>query len=58
MLFRSEKYAPADRISHPTLGLGVVQGVVGSGKVTVLFEDRKVVLVHGRPPAAMPAALA
>jgi hypothetical protein len=53
----SEKYAPADRISHPKLGLGVVQALVGAGKISVLFADRKVVLVHGRPAAALPAAL-
>ncbi len=51
----SEKYAAADRISHPTLGLGVVQGQAGNGKISVFFEDRKVVLVHGRPAPAMPS---
>jgi hypothetical protein len=54
----SEKYAPADRIAHPKLGLGVVQALLGAGKISVLFADRKIVLVHGRPAAAMPAALA
>ncbi len=51
----SENYAAGDRISHPKLGLGVVQGQVGVGKVSVLFENRKVVLVHGRPAPAMPS---
>jgi hypothetical protein len=44
----SEKYAAGDRISHPKLGLGVVQGQAGAGKISVFFDDRKVVLVHGR----------
>jgi len=51
----SERYAAGDRISHPKLGLGVVQGQAGAGKISVLFEDRKVVLVHGRPAPAMPS---
>jgi hypothetical protein len=51
----SEKYAAGDRISHAKLGLGVVQGPAGSGKISVFFEDRKVVLVHGRSAPAMPS---
>jgi hypothetical protein len=47
-----DRYAPGDRIDHPKLGLGVCQGAVGAGKISVLFDDRKVLLVHGRsaPP--------
>jgi len=48
----SERYAPGDRISHEKLGLGVVQGIVGACKMSVLFEDRKVVLVQDRPVGA------
>src|SRR5262245_46859872 len=51
----SEKYAAGDRISHPKLGLGVVQGQAGAGKISVLFDDRKVVLVHGRSAPALPS---
>jgi hypothetical protein len=45
----SERFAPGDRISHPKLGLGVVQGIVGPCKMAVLFDDRKIVLVQDRP---------
>jgi hypothetical protein len=45
----SESYAAGDRIQHPTLGLGVVQGPAGMGKIVVLFEGKKSVLVHERP---------
>jgi len=49
----TEHYTAGDRIEHPTLGLGVVQGLAGSGKIRVLFDERKSVLVHDRPaPAA------
>jgi hypothetical protein len=44
-----ESYAPGDRIQHPTLGLGVVQGTAGRGKISVLFGDDKRLLVHERP---------
>lgn len=47
----SEVYRAGDRIDHPTLGLGVVQGSAGQGKVNVLFGERKSVLVHERPLA-------
>jgi hypothetical protein len=50
-----ERYSAGDRISHPKLGLGVVQGPAGAGKISVFFEDRKVVLVHGRPSPPMPS---
>ena len=44
----SETFASGDRIEHPTLGPGVVQGDAGPGKIHVLFDERKVLLVHGR----------
>ena len=44
----SETFERGDRIEHKTLGLGVVQGIAGNGKITVLFGERKSVLVHGR----------
>lgn len=44
----TESFASGDRIEHPTLGLGVVQGDAGPGKIHVLFDERKVLLVHGR----------
>lgn len=54
----SEHYAAGDRISHPKLGLGVVQGAMGAGKIHVRFDDRKVVLVHARPAASLGAPIA
>jgi hypothetical protein len=43
-----ESYEPGDRIEHPTLGLGVVQSIAGVGKISVLFDDKKSLLVHER----------
>lgn len=43
-----ESYEPGDRIDHPTLGVGVVQAIAGIGKIAVLFDDRKSLLVHER----------
>jgi hypothetical protein len=48
----TESYRPGDRIEHPTLGVGVVQGVAGREKVRVRFDDRESVLVHERGGAA------
>jgi hypothetical protein len=49
----TEHYVAGDRIQHPTLGTGVVQGTAGPGKINVHFDDRRSVLVHDRPsPAA------
>ena len=48
----TESYRSGDRIEHPTLGVGVVQGAVGRGKVRVRFEDRESVLVHERGAGA------
>ncbi|MDX1649514.1 MAG: hypothetical protein R3263_06640 [Myxococcota bacterium] len=47
----TERYEPGDRIEHPTLGLGVVQGAAGPTKIRVLFDGRKSLLVHDRPPS-------
>lgn len=45
----SEHYVAGDRIKHPTLGSGVVQGAAGPGKINVQFDDdRRSVLVHDR----------
>ncbi len=55
----TELFERGDRIQHSTLGLGVVQGIAGNGKISVLFEDgeRKSVLVHGRPaPSGVPSS--
>jgi len=48
----TESYGSGDRIDHPTLGLGVVQGVAGNGKISVLFGEKKSLLVHERPEHA------
>lgn len=48
----SDHYTAGDRIEHPTLGLGVVQGIAGTGKIRVHFDERKSVLVHDRAPSA------
>ncbi len=47
----TEHYTEGDRIQHATLGVGVVQGGAGPGKIRVLFDDRRAVLVHDRPAA-------
>jgi len=44
-----ESYEPGDRIAHKNLGEGVVQGVVGRGKIAVLFGEDKKLLIHERP---------
>jgi hypothetical protein len=44
-----EVYYPGDRIDHPSLGLGVVQGAAGPTKMRVLFGEETRVLVHARP---------
>jgi hypothetical protein len=45
----TESYRAGDRIFHPTLGTGVVQSSAGVGKVRVLFDGKKALLVHQRP---------
>lgn len=44
----SESFSRGDRIEHPKLGVGVVQGIAGSKKVRVRFDGREIVLVHQR----------
>jgi hypothetical protein len=44
----NDSYRSGDRIEHPTLGVGVVQGLAGRGKIRVRFDDRESVLVHER----------
>jgi hypothetical protein len=44
----TDHYVAGDRIQHPTLGTGVVQGLAGPGKINVHFDDRRSVLVHDR----------
>ncbi len=46
----SERFTVGDRISHPTLGEGVVEADV-IGKVTVAFASGKKTLVHGKSPS-------
>jgi hypothetical protein len=45
----TESYQAGDRIQHPTLGTGVVQGGAGHGKILVRFDEKKSLLVHERP---------
>jgi hypothetical protein len=47
----SDHYAAGDRVQHPVLGLGVVQGSAGLGKVKIQFDAREAVLVHDRRAA-------
>lgn len=51
----TDSYRSGDRIEHPTLGVGVVQGVAGRGKVRVRFDGRESVLVHERGAVAAAA---
>ena len=44
----SDSYRAGDRIAHPKLGTGVVQGSAGAGKIRVRFDERLSVLVHER----------
>jgi hypothetical protein len=44
-----ESFEPGDQITHPNLGTGVVQGIMGRGKISVLFADEMKLLVHERP---------
>ena len=48
----SEQYLAGDRISHPVLGEGVVQGLAGDGKIRVRFDESEKVLVHERVASA------
>ncbi len=51
-------FKPGQRIQHPTLGLGVVQGAAGEGKIEVLFDDKRSLLVHERAPRGGASAAA
>jgi hypothetical protein len=44
----TDSYCAGDRIAHPKLGTGVVQGVAGPGKIRVRFDERQSLLVHER----------
>jgi hypothetical protein len=44
-----DSYEAGDRISHTKLGDGVVQGIVGRGKIEVLFGEERKLLIHERP---------
>ena len=44
-----DSYERGDRLNHKTLGEGVVQGVVGRGKIAVMFGDERKLLIHERP---------
>ncbi|HIG72467.1 MAG: hypothetical protein ABGX04_16050 [Myxococcales bacterium] len=43
-----DSYERGDRLAHTKLGEGVVQGVVGRGKIAVMFGEEKKLLVHER----------
>ena len=43
-----DSYERGDRINHSKLGEGVVQGVVGRGKIAVMFGEEKKLLIHER----------
>ncbi len=43
-----DSYERGDRINHSKLGEGVVQGVVGRGKIAVMFGEDKKLLIHER----------
>ncbi len=43
-----DSYDRGDRIRHKNLGEGVVQGVVGRGKIAVMFGEEKKLLIHER----------
>ncbi len=44
----SEHYTAGERVQHAVLGLGVIQGSAGIGKVRVQFESREILLVQDR----------
>ena len=43
-----ESYERGDRITHKNLGEGVVQNVVGRGKISVMFGEEMKLLIHER----------
>ncbi len=52
----SGSFGAGDRINHPTLGQGVVQGGAGNGKITVLFGEKRSLLIHERASSSGPVA--
>ena len=44
----TETFAVGERLTHPTLGEGVVQAIAGPTKIEVLFGAERKVLVHNR----------
>ena len=44
----NELFEAGDRIQHPTLGVGIVQGAAGPNKIRVHFDEKKSLLVHDR----------
>lgn len=44
----NELFEAGDRIEHPTLGIGVVQGAAGPNKIRVHFDEKKSLLIHDR----------
>jgi hypothetical protein len=44
-----DSYERGDRIKHKNLGEGVVQNVVGRGKISVMFGEETKLLIHERP---------
>ncbi|MFO0596247.1 MAG: hypothetical protein U0228_13110 [Myxococcaceae bacterium] len=50
-----ETFKVDDVVDHPTFGLGLVRAVRGD-KIEVGFKQEDKVLVHGKAPAAAPAA--
>ncbi|RMH42584.1 MAG: hypothetical protein D6689_07805 [Deltaproteobacteria bacterium] len=47
----TDTYEPGDRVQHATFGDGVVQAVVGPGKVEILFADGERRLLACAKPA-------
>ena len=44
----SADFSEGDLMDHSTFGKGVVEGLVGSGKIKVIFENGEKILVHNR----------
>jgi hypothetical protein len=47
----TDSYAAGDTIDHATLGRGIVQGQGGPGKIQVLFDGVRKMLIHERSPS-------
>jgi len=46
-------FEPADRVDHPSFGIGVVEGSDGPGKMTVAFPQGRKVLAMAKPKATL-----